>query len=39
MGMLDLSNPDLDRVKLANGMGVGSARDHAESAGYCSRAE
>lgn len=26
MGMLDLSKPDLDWVKLANGMGVGAAR-------------
>jgi acetolactate synthase-1/2/3 large subunit len=26
MGMLDLSNPDLDWVKLANGMGVEAAR-------------
>ena len=26
MSMLDLSNPDLDWVKLANGMGVEAAR-------------
>jgi hypothetical protein len=27
-GMLELSNPDLDGVKLANGMGVEAARDY-----------
>ncbi|MCW5821009.1 MAG: hypothetical protein KIT12_13990 [Trueperaceae bacterium] len=26
MGMLDLSNPDIDWVQLANGMGVEAAR-------------